>query len=47
MNQTVLPVGITSAMTNAYQDGTGKKMSAEDLIVYCARISNPKNQRSY
>ena len=46
MNQTVLPVGITSAMINAYQDGTGKKMSAQDLIVYCARISNPKNQNS-
>ena len=46
MNQTVLPVGITSSMINAYQDGTGKKMSAQDLIVYCARVSNPSNQNS-
>ena len=46
MNQTVLPVGITSSLFNAYQDGTGKKMSAQDMIVYCARVSNPKNQNS-
>ena len=46
MNQTVLPVAITSSMINAYADGTGKKMSAQDIIVYCARISNPKNQNS-
>ena len=46
MNQTVIPIGITSAMINAYQDGTGKKMSAQDLIVYCARVSNPNNQNS-
>jgi len=44
MNQTVLPVAITSSMINAYQDGTGKKMSAEDIIAYCARVSNPSNQ---
>lgn len=44
MNQTVLPVAITSSLINAYQDGTGKKMSAEDIISYCARISNPSNQ---
>ena len=46
MNQTVLPVAITSSMINAYADGTGKKMTAQDIIVYCARISNPKNQNS-
>ena len=44
MNQTVLPVAITSSLVNAYQDGTGKKMSAQDIIGYCARISNPDNQ---
>ena len=44
MNQTVLPVAITSSLFNAYQDGTGKRMSAEDIIAYCARISNPSNQ---
>ena len=44
MNQTVLPVAITSSLVNAYQDGTGKKMSAQDIISYCARISNPENQ---
>lgn len=44
MNQTVLPVAITSSLVNAYQDGTGKKMSAQDIIGYCARISNPENQ---
>ena len=44
MNQTVLPVAITSSLVNAYQDGTGKKMSAQDIISYCARISNPDNQ---
>tara|TARA_Y100000389_G_scaffold81379_1_gene77936 strand:- start:4615 stop:5307 length:693 start_codon:yes stop_codon:yes gene_type:complete len=46
MNQTVLPVAITSSLVNAYQDGTGKKMSAEDIIGYCARISNPDNQNN-
>jgi len=46
MNQTVLPVAITSSMINAYADGTGKKMTAQDIIVYCARVSNPKNQNS-
>ena len=46
MNQTVIPVSITSSLINAYADGTGKKMSAQDIIVYCARISNPKNQNS-
>ncbi|MDB4350230.1 FAD-dependent thymidylate synthase [bacterium] len=46
MNQTVLPVAITSSLVNAYQDGTGKKMSAQDIIGYCARISNPDNQHS-
>ena len=44
MNQTVIPVAITSSLVNAYQDGTGKKMSAQDIIGYCARISNPDNQ---
>ena len=44
MNQTVLPVAITSSLVNAYQDGSGKKMSAQDIISYCARISNPDNQ---
>ena len=44
MNQTVLPVAITSSLVNAYQDGSGKKMSAQDIIGYCARISNPDNQ---
>ena len=44
MNQTVIPVAITSSLFNAYQDGTGKKMSAQDIIGYCARISNPDNQ---
>lgn len=44
MNQTVIPVAITSSLINAYQDGTGKKMSAEDIIAYCARVSNPDNQ---
>jgi thymidylate synthase (FAD) len=46
MNQTVLPVAITSSLVNAYQDGTGKKMSAQDIIGYCARISNPDNQNN-
>jgi len=46
MNQTVLPVAITSSLVNAYADGTGKKMSAEDIIGYCARISNPDNQNN-
>ena len=46
MNQTVLPVAITSSLVNAYQDGTGAKMSAEDIIGYCARISNPSNQHN-
>ena len=44
MNQTVIPVAITSSLVNAYQDGSGKKMSAQDIIGYCARISNPDNQ---
>ena len=44
MNQTVIPVAITTSLINAYQDGTGKKMSAEDIIAYCARVSNPDNQ---
>lgn len=44
MNQTVIPVAITSSLINAYADGTGKKMSAQDIIGYCARISNPDNQ---
>jgi thymidylate synthase (FAD) len=44
MNQTVIPVAITSSLVNAYADGTGKKMSAQDIIGYCARISNPDNQ---
>jgi len=46
MNQTVIPVAITSSLVNAYQDGTGKKMSAQDIIGYCARISNPDNQNN-
>jgi thymidylate synthase (FAD) len=46
MNQTVLPVAITSSLVNAYQDGSGKKMSAQDIIGYCARISNPDNQNN-
>lgn len=46
MNQTVIPVAITSSLVNAYQDGSGKKMSAEDIIGYCARISNPDNQNN-
>jgi thymidylate synthase (FAD) len=46
MNQTVIPVAITSSLINAYNDGTGKKMSAEDIIGYCARISNPDNQNN-
>lgn len=32
---------ITQPLTDA---SPGIKMSAEDLIVYCARVSNPKNQ---
>jgi len=47
MNQTVIPVAITSSLINAYQDGTGKKMSAQDIIGYCARISNPDNQKNF
>jgi len=46
MNQTVIPVAITSSLVNAYQDGSGKKMSAQDIIGYCARISNPDNQNN-
>ena len=46
MNQTVLPVAITSSLVNAYQDGSGKKMSAQDIIGYCARIYNPDNQNN-
>ena len=47
MNQTVIPVAITSSLINAYADGTGKKMSAQDIIGYCARISNPDNQKNF
>jgi len=47
MNQTVIPVAITSSLVNAYQDGSGKKMSAQDIIGYCARISNPSNQHNF
>ena len=47
MNQTVLPVSITSSLINAYQDGEGKKMTAQDIIGYCARISNLENQMNF
>ena len=47
MNQTVIPVSITSSLINAYSDGTGKKMSAQDIIGYCARISNLENQINF
>ena len=47
MNQTVIPVSITSSLINAYQDGSGKKMSAQDIIGYCARISNLENQMKF
>jgi hypothetical protein len=33
-----------SKPTNLIASEDGKETTAEDLIVYCARVSNPKNQ---
>jgi len=36
-------ISVTQPQVNGYDD---KVMSAEDIIAYCARVSNPKNQHN-
>ena len=47
MNQTVVPISITQSLIKGYVDGKGENMSAQDIISYCARISNPSNQDNF
>lgn len=37
-------VRLISITDSCIEDNGGKRLSAEDIIVYCARVSNPSNQ---
>ena len=49
--QTCKLIGITKPNSEAilqyYEPGMTKELEAKDLIGYCARVSNPKNQENF
>lgn len=45
--QRIRLIGVTQPNTDAFREAYDRTMSPEDLISYCARVSNPSNQTNF